>query len=88
MNNRYIVDDLDEARNVVLKKKMRVFTLLLGRSEYRHSGYDKYLSAFLSEYHVHLASIEFENIIRMEGIELEFEGTDFGLEEIVVTKIK
>ena len=85
--DRFIVDDIDEARNTVLRKKFNVFKIL--RADENNSyHFKKYLTAYLSLYHVFRDSKEFDNVVRLEGIELEFIGTDFGLKEIILTKIK
>ena len=85
-NDRVIVDDIDEIYDIVLKKNFNVFKIL--RADDPNYHFKKYLTAYLSLYHVYRNSKEFDNVVRLEGIELEFIGTDFGLKEIILTKIK
>jgi hypothetical protein len=67
-----------------------VFELLRGDSCTILSHKPK-LNAYRTIYHYNYVEDDNEftmNSMREEGIEIKYDGTDFGLEEVIVTKIK
>ena len=90
MNNRYIFEDIDEAQHYIKGKNFRVFEVLRGEANtfLTHKIERK---AYRSIYHNHPSVEDNEwgiNSLREEGIELYYDNTDFGLKEVIVTKIK
>ena len=85
--NRFIVNDIYDARDIVLRKNFKVFTMIYA-DEANNYHFSKTLIAHLTLYHVHRNAKEPENIMLSEGMGLEFTGTDFGLKEMIITKIK
>lgn len=90
MNNRYIFDNIEEAQVFVTGKDFRVFEVLRGEANTFLTHSIERL-AFRTIYHNHPSIEDNEwgiNSLREEGIELYYDNTDFGLKEVIVTKIK
>ena len=88
MIDRFIVDNFGEVRDTAIRNDLKVFELIRAESYVGHGGRLVYLSAYKTIQHVHINSDDVENIIRSEGIELKIKGTDFGLKEMIMIKIK
>ena len=86
--DRFIVDDFDEARSKALNNNFKVFTLLYADDNNNSYYFRKHLMSYLTLFHVNRDVKFFENVVRSEGIELVFTGTDFGLKEMMLNKIK
>lgn len=88
--NRYMYDDIDDARQDIVAKGFLIFEVLRGeRNNFLTHKVIK--EAYRTIYHKHQVSEDTEwgiNSLREEGIEVYYPNTDFGLEEVFVTRIK
>jgi type II restriction/modification system DNA methylase subunit YeeA len=91
MNNRLIFEDIDDAKHHAFCNDFKVFELLRGEKNSFLSHKTEFF-AYRSLYHILTDILENNewgiNSIREEGVEIQYKGTDFGLQEVIITKLR